>query len=767
MLFGCCGPTALGQTVRSTVRLLDSLTQQPITGATLRISPLNKSYITDSSGFARFNHSTGIALIQSSHIGYKSVAQSFTIHSDTTFTIALSRRVRVLDEVMVSATTFRDRVTDTRMSTAEITARQLETIPALLGEKDVVKALLLTPGVKTQTEGSTAIYVRGGGPDQNLFLLNGKPLYFTSHLFGLLTPYNPDVLSRATLSKGGFPAWYGGRLSSVVDVGTRSASFQKTELSASVGLLAARAVVGVPLVKDKLSLLVAGRRSFLDALLVAAPDAPIPGFSFYDADTKLSYRPRPNQSLSLFLHSDQDAIRYRQAGEAGNFRTDFRWQNRLGGLDWLWSINEKTNLQADAGFSAYRMRILSENTSGGHSLKSNFLTSLNDFSFGIRLNRHTPKVAHTWGIQYAKQHFDPGSLTYQIDTLRVRLPNRQSMPAQSLSAYYQSEFSLTSSLRVSVGARLNAYHTPERTYYSPEPRLTLTKQVAPAASLKLAYSRMQQPLHLLSNPGLGFPLDLWFPASENIAPATSQQVALGYFKQFSYAKNDLLLTLETYYKHSRSIVSYRDGYSSNDVVQFSQLENPSFATLVTVGQGRSWGIETLLEKKGKTLSGWLGYTLAWTQQQFPDLNKGAWFYPRYDRRHDISLTLSYLLNSRWRLNVNWVYGTGQAITLPVLGYQVPKQDFINPVLPASSQLLYTQGDRNAYRMRPYHRLDISLQRTYKSRWGESTLEFGLYNTYNRRNPFLYQLATKNGEPRVQSVSLLPVLPAISYKINLR
>ncbi len=755
------------QEIRVELRISDSLTKQPLSEVTVRLPSNQRPHFTGKDGTIRFKNEMGELKIRLTHTDYNSFEQEFFLLRDTLLTVMLTRQARLLAEVVVKGTGYTERVNSVQMGTQELTHQQLQDLPSMLGEKDIVKALMLTPGVKTLAEGSSAMYVRGGSSDQNLLLLNGASLYFSSHLLGLLTPYNPDILQRAVLTKGGFPAWYGGRLSSVLDVSTRTASLQKTELSASIGFLAARLMVGVPVVKDKVSLLVAARHSFLHLLLLPNPDAPIPNFSFYDLDSKLLFKLRKNQQLTVFGHLDQDALRYNQNNLTTESKTDFRWRNNLSGVQWQYAPNPQTDLQTEVGYSAYQMRVNVETKDQDFIQRTNFKTGLTDYYLKASVNRRTARAEHVWGIHYNLQFFNPGRLTFQLDTARSSLSGGRELTNHFVALFWQSTFPLTPRMSISLGARLSLFANPERVFFSPEPRLTLTRQLTESSSLKLSYSRMQQPIHLLSNPGIGIPLDLLFPASLGIAPATAQQVSVGFFKRFNVGGSPFLFSSEAYYKKFRNIISYKDGVGSTDVIQFGFAETPSFTDLVTVGRGRAYGLEVMLEKQGKYLSGWLGYTLARSEQQFSDLNRGRWFFPNFDRRHDISLTLTYRLSTRWTLSTNWVYGTGQAVTLPILAYQTPELTFSRAFSPPANQLLYTQSDRNAFRMIPYHRLDISAQHHKKHRRWDSTFEFGLYNAYNRRNPFFYQLALQNGAPRLQSVSLFPVLPAVSYTIKIR
>ncbi|MDF7818497.1 TonB-dependent receptor plug domain-containing protein [Runella sp. MFBS21] len=758
-----CSLWGYTQGIPITIFVSDSITQQALPKVGVAINTPKPTHFTNEKGQLIITTKPGNQRIRITHADYIPWTGTYTMWFDTVLTVKLVSKAPILDEVIIRAD-LQEKLNNPGTGLQQITHNQLEKVPALLGEKDIVKALQLTPGVKAQTEGSSAMYVRGGSADQNLFLLNGTPLYYTSHLFGLLTPYNPDILAKASLYKGDFPAWYGGRLSSVLDVSTRSAHMQTPEREASIGLLSARALIGQPIIKNKLSLLMAGRRSFLDALLLPNPESPTPRFGFYDVDSKLSFHPNSTHHFDAFLHIDQDFWKYHQNLTGMTSRTDFQWQNRLGGLSWNYHMDANTSLQAEASVSVYRMRVNSEKKGADFTQIRDFRTGLTDYSLKMTVQHQTSSIYHQFGIHYTLQKFNPGTLVYQLDSTKG-FSNRPLATTFLLSVFDQGTLTLTPHLKLNAGLRLSLFKNADHTYFSPEPRLSLHQQFSSSSSMKLSFSRMQQPLHLLSNPSIGVPLDLWLPATNGIAPAIANQVSLGYFKQINIPKNPLTISLETYYKDLRHVVSYQDGHSSTDIIQFGQYTNPSVTDFLTVGKGRAYGLEVFIEKKGKRFSGWMGYTLAWTQQKFSDLNQNRWFYPTYDRRHDISISLSYQLTPKWRVNTNWVYGTGQPVTLPVLYYDVPNFNFTSPSLPNSTQLMFTQGERNAYRMLPYHRLDLSLQRTKTHRWGQSTFEIGIYNVYNRRNPFFYQLSSSGGKPTLQSVALFPLLPSFSYSLK--
>ncbi len=767
LFVGHCGLAQSGTSYVS-VYVEDSLTNLPVELMTVRYVGLRKTLSTNSAGRTKpVSIETPTTLtLRCQHINYLTKTFQVTVLSDTTLTIQVRPYQKLLNEVVVRARGDQTDVADPTMSAVRLTARQINNIPSMVGERDLVKALLLLPGVKTETEGSSSFNVRGGGSDQNLLLLNKIPLYSANHLFGLLSSFNTDIVRDVSLIKGAFPAQYGGRLSSVLDVTTQEGDYEHMQLRASASLIASRASIELPLIRQKLSLLVAGRRTYLDALFPSHPtnDNPSLSLSFYDLNARLGWRINERNKLSAFVYADKDRIRTTQTGASAN-DTDLAWRNQLVSLQWDRAITGRRSITSQVYLSDYDMGFKVLEQTGTKDKIQQFGTSIRDLSWRTAYEFPQKWGTSQVGLQYTRRFFQPNQFRFQsiddnVDVAYAATRNQ----IDEIALYTDNQLELSSQWQAALGFRGVYYAGGEQPYFSPEPRLSMAYRVSEDASIKLSFARMQQTIHQLSNPGLGIPIDLWVPANRRVAPQTAHQIALGYVR--AVPKAGLFFSGEVYYKQMQGIISYLDGKSSSDVATLSPSQE--WEKVVTTGRGWAWGAELLAEKKQGDLTGWVGYTLAYVRQQFDALNHGQPFYPRYDKRHELSVVANYKLSSRWRVNASWVFSTGQPITLPVQAYSVPGFTLVDTQIPTRTNgLIYVQGDRNAFRMIPFHRLNVAIQSVKPHRWGQSTFEVGLYNAYNRRNPYYYFLGINPDTNTVQlkSMSLFPLLPGISYSVQ--
>lgn len=753
------------------VLVLDSLTKQPVELAYVRIINPKKQFNTRQDGLTKsfIIEASSSLNIEVKHLNFYRFSNQYILKNDTTITIFLRPHYQILNEVIVTNNREIESVTNNKMSVVKLTPKQIENIPSLAGEKDIIKALALTPGVKTETEGSSSFNVRGGGADQNLLLLNNVTLYSSNHLFGLLSSFNTDIVKEVSLLKGAFPAQYGGRLSSVLAVTTREGDFKHFQVKGTIGLITSRLMLDGPIIKDKLSFIISARRTYIDLLFPATPNAknPTPIFDFYDINAKIAWKPNKRNKLSLFLYSDRDRI-YSLADQDSVHIQDFRlaWRNNIVSLNWEKYINQKYNLISQWSLSDYQMNIFSRKVLDKEDITNDFQTSIKDYTWKFVIDKHADMREMKLGFNYTFRQFNPGYLTFYSAPEKLSLDySLAKSNISELSLFTENQLKFGTRWNTNLGFRFTGYQGGDKIYLSPEPRLVFGYQISDISSFKGSYTRMQQAVHLLSNPGLGIPIDLWIPANNQIAPQVSNQVTMGYFSVHRLGKSTLNFSAETYYKDMSGIITYRDGKSSSDIVNYS--DNNQWQTLVTTGKGKAYGLELFLEKRNGRLTGWAAYTLSWVKQQFNEINGGNEFYPRFDRRHDFSLVLSYKINSKWSVNGSWTYATGQAITLPLQAYKEPFFSFINTSIPInSSTIIYSQGERNAFRMIPFHRLNLSLQRTSTHKWGQGKLELGLYNAYDRKNPYYYFLDANNGKVTLKSMSIFPVLPSVSYSFTI-
>jgi hypothetical protein len=722
-----------------------------------------------------------------SFVGYEKRQFRIGALAGTELSVELAA-VNQLNEVLVKERRQDEKVSESvQMSQIEIPISQIKKVPAFLGEKDVIRVLQLMPGVQKGTEGQTGLYVRGGGPDQNLIILDDAVVYNASHLFGFFSVFNSDALKSVELTKGGFPARYGGRLSSVVEMNMKEGSKEKLHGEGGIGLISSRLTLEGPLANKKSSFLISARRTYIDVL--AAPliaqqqsgyDSKVkPGYFFYDLNAKVNYDFGPKNKVYLSGYFGRDKFNIREKSSGSENRSGLNWGNATGTLRWNHLINQKLFVNTSLIYSHFNFNIFSydkeENIGKEPDVFSlNYNSLIRDYSLKTDFDFY-PNTKHAvkFGMQATTHRFVPSALAVAGEFSDKGI-DLQAKPINSLEGgvYGEDTWQPFEKLKVNAGFRLSLFQTPAKTYIRPEPRLSAALKLAKDFSVKASYARMNQYVHMLSNTGLGLPTDLWVPTTNKIAPQQSSQVAFGFAKDLE--NRGLALTLEGYYKHMNNIISYKEGSSfiSLDGENANEL---NWEDNVTAGKGWSYGAEFMVQKKTGRLSGWVGYTLSWTQWKFPELNFGETFYPRYDRRHDLSIVGIYELSKRIALSATWVYGTGNALTLPVAKFTTFRNTYLPDGLnyygnPRSNTTEY--GKKNAFRAEPYHRMDVAIQFHKVKKRHERTWEFGLYNAYNRKNPFFYNIDnkedTKNPGQRINvlsRISLFPVLPSFSYNFK--
>ncbi|WP_420149096.1 TonB-dependent receptor [Spirosoma sp.] len=728
-----------------------------------------------------------------SFVGYEPIQRTIGLRRNTTLNVLLTPG-RVLTEVNVKASRTEEKVSESpQMSSIDVPVSQIKKIPAFLGEKDVLKVLQLMPGVQKGSEGQTGIYVRGGGPDQNLIILDEATVYNANHLFGFFSVFNGDALKSVELTKGGFPARYGGRLSSVIELNMKDGNKEELHGEGGIGLIASRLTLEGPFTKNKKgSFLVSGRRTYLDViaapLISAQSDGQTKaGYYFYDFNAKANYDFGPNNRIYLSGYFGRDRF---YANEKGN-GTDvgIGWGNATGTLRWNHLFNQKLFSNLSLIYSNYEFRILAdERTADTLNTSLRYTSGIRDLSAKLDFDYYvSPQHSLRFGTQAIFHRFTPSALVVQNRSIDEFRSDVQAINAVEAGIYAEDTWRPNERWRINGGLRLSLFTQNSSSYVRPEPRLSASYQLRPGMSVKASYATMNQYIHLLSNTGIGLPTDLWVPTTERIAPQQSRQVAVGLAKDFAdnfVLGNGFALTVEGYYKTMQNIINYKEGASFLLIDDPTSTEQVRWEDNVTAGRGWSYGAEVLLQRKTGRLSGWLGYTLSWTQWQFPDLNAGKPFFPRYDRRHDVSLVGIYELSKRITLSGTWVYGTGNALTVPVANYRAFRhspgiQTVYNNNVPSIIAPLFDYGptvsdysqQKNSFRAEAYHRFDIAIQFHKRKKHHERTWEFSLYNAYNRRNPFFYQLESVNqgqGQPSRTALfrySVFPVVPSFSYNFK--
>ncbi len=767
--------------------LKDALSGEVLPGANVYDYKSGKGTSTNNYGFYSLTLPQDSVRLVFSYVGYASVPQNFYLSANTVISHNL-QPVTELNEVVVTAEKTQKIHETTQMSTIEIPIAQIKALPALLGEVDVLKVIQLLPGVQSGSEGSAGIYVRGGSPDQNLILLDGTPLYYVNHLGGFFSVFNADAISNVSLMKGGYPARYGGRLSSVIDIRMREGNMKKLHGQGAIGLVATRLSLEGPIIKDRTSFIFSARRTFLDLIMrpvskMASDNQGSFGYYFYDLNGKINHIISPKDRLYLSFYSGDDRSitrireKYQTSSNVENEslgRFKLAWGNVLTSLRWNHVFNEKLFGNFTANYTRYRLLIESRQETKTHNADGT-TTQSSLFGYNSGIEDYNAKADMEWypspghsvrfGGNAIRHTFRPG-----ITAIRSSDTDAQSsdttfgasnIGAVETAAYLEDDWEIAKHLKANFGLHFSTFFVNGKQYSSLQPRIAARYLFPKDYSLKASYATMQQYIHLLTNSDAGLPTDLWVPATGLVKPQWSQQWVLGAAK--SFADNVYEASVETYYKDMRGLIEYKEGTSFfGNTADWQQ-------SVETGGRGTSYGLELLLQKKTGRLNGWVGYTWSRTYRQFENLNFGREYPFKYDRRHDTGIAATYRINDRISISGDWVYGTGNATTLGVARYPVIADRPANN-WPGSREWQYfnqahVYEGRNGFRMRAYHRLDLGISFTKQKRWGERTWNLGLYNAYNRQNPYFYFLDYDKGRRRLKQFSLFPVIPSFSYNFK--
>ncbi len=705
-----------------------------------------------------------------SFIGYKAFQKEIQLNGDLSLNIDLSPTI-TLQEVVITDKKADELVQSSQMSVVEMPMQKVKQLPVFMGEPDVMKSLQLLPGVQSGQEGASGIYVRGGGADQNLILLDGVPVYNTDHLFGFFSVFNPDAIASTKLIKGGFPARYGGRLSSVVDIRMKEGNLKKYHGDVSIGLISSKLSVEGPIVKDKTGFLVSARRTYLDVLArpfirsFSGEDANA-GYYFYDVNAKVHHKFGDKDKLFLSVYTGRDKAYakseedYTENGSSydNKSKSQLFWGNLTSSLRWNHVFSPHVFANTTLIFSDYRFVVSSKyegkvNNTLKDAYESKFTSGIQDIGGKIDFDlnwfqNHAIKA----GGNYLYHTFKPGVSTYSMEDSgesRHQKIGNNNIYANEYSLYIEDNWKYGRFL-TNFGLHYSGLVLKKKFYHSLQPRLSTRFLLNEKISIKLAYARMQQYLHLLTNSTIGLPTDLWMPCTENIPPQLSDQIALG----ATWNINNMFdLNVETFYKKMDNLIAYKQGASFFDI-------SDNWEDKLEVGKGQAYGIEFHLRKNYGKLSGWIGYTLSWAWREFDNLNFGKPYPYKYDRRHDISIALTYKKSEKVDFGMTWVYGTGNAMTLGLARYR----EFDGK----QSYGMWYDGieyydSKNAYRAPAYHRLDISANFHKQKKRGKRTWSIGLYNAYNRQNPFyLYFGRDEYNKRQLKQISLFPLIPFIRY-----
>lgn len=750
------------QRVTLSGRITNAETGEDLIGATVYVKEIKRGTASNTYGFYSLSFDEGQYTFVFSYLGFKSEEIAFDVNESQAYNVALIPVDEQLDEVVVRTEAVNQNITSTEMGTVKLDPAIVKSIPVIFGEQDILKTIQLMPGVNSAGEGSSGFIVRGGQADQNLVLLDNAPVFNPSHLLGFFSVFNSDAINSAKLYKGGVPAQYGGRASSVLDVNMREGNSERFAASGGIGLISSRITLEGPLMKNGSSFLISGRRTYADLFLLFSKDETLreSKLYFYDLNLKAHIEMGSRDRIYLSGYLGRDALKTTMFG--------FDWGNKVATVRYthvfssklfsntsliLNDYNYKTNADFDFSFDLSAGIV-------GRTLKQKFTwyaNADNTLNFGVEANDYL---------------FKPGDLetvSLQNEPTVINVPEKR---GTEMALYLSNEQLVVEKLLINYGLRVshffrygqgNDYRFDTEgnvldslsyqkgdvydRYLNWEPRLSATYIFNDHTSIKVGFNRMAQYIHLLQNASAGTPVDFWTPSSVNIKPQVADQLSFGFFRNFN--EHSYRFSVETYCKNMQNQIDYKTGASLllNDRVEAELL----------YGQGHAYGVELLLEKQQGKLTGWLSYTLSRSERRIEGINNGSWYPSRQDRLHDVSVVAMYKWSPRWTLSANWVYNTGTAVTLPAGKYYID----------GTIANLYTE--RNGYRMPDYHRLDLGATWLLsKSKARHSELSFSVYNAYARKNPYSYVFEQDRDNPeqvKTTMIYLFSAIPSISWNFK--
>lgn len=758
----------------------DSETGEALIGARVYVSALKTGAITNVYGFYSLTIPEGSHEILYSFVGFDPIKKGVILDENISLNINLSEG-NTLDAVTVTGE--KKQHESTEIGTINLNMNKVKSLPVLLGEVDIIKTAQLLPGIQSGSEGSSGIYVRGGGPDQNLILLDGVPIYNANHLFGFFSVFNADAINSVKIVKGGFPARYGGRISSVIDIRMNEGDMKKIHGEGSVGIISSKLMLNGPIFKDKTSFMVSARRTYID--LLAKPFIALAnkqfeedgfkttgGYYFYDVNAKINHIINDKNRIyfSAYLGDDKFYVdgeyRYNDGSTTynGTDKGGLTWGNKIMALRWNHQFGPKLFLNTTLNYSNYKFttgfgsKVWEEGKEDqpNEDFSFEYLSGITDW--GGRMDFfYYPNPDHkvNFGIGETYHTFNPGVNQFQFSSGGTSLDTTfgsNKTYAHEFYGFVEDDFKISNRLSANLGVHFSNLYVREKLYNALQPRAAFNYKLNEKSSVKLSYSRTAQFLHLLSNTSIGLPTDLWVPATDSIPPQYGHQISTGYFRELP---KGFRVSTEAYYKTMENLIEYKEGASFFNT-------DKDWEQLVEVGKGWSYGAEFLLEKRTGKTTGWIGYTLSWTNRQFENLNDGKIYPYRYDRRHDISVAITHKFSDRVDVGLVWVYGTGNAVSLALQKYNGLNDGSF------STSVIEHIGEKNDYRMPAYHRLDVGVNVHKDHKWGKSTWSFGVYNAYNRRNPFYLDFGYIKNNPDkyvLKQISLFPIIPSVSYSFK--
>lgn len=752
----------------------DAQNGEELIGVSVYIAQVKAGTVTNAYGFYSITLPKGTYDIQYSYLGYSVQSSTIALDHDVANNIELAPEATLIDEVVISEKRVDENVVSLQMSKNTLDMNRVRKLPALFGEVDIIKNIQMLPGVITAGEGTSSFYVRGGSADQNLILIDEAPIYDPSHLFGLFSVFNADVIKDSELYKGGIPARFGGRLSSILEVRTKDGNNKKVGVSGGIGTMASRLMVEGPLKKDQSSFIISARRSYVDLFLRAANQDNL--VTFYDINAKVNWKHNNNNRFYLAFYAGRDNF------DIGN-DFGFAWGNKTATFRWNHLFNQRLFSNTSVIASNFDYKLELKDPVQGFSWKSSLqeLSVKYDLSYFIDTNNEL-----TFGYHITGRRFSPGKIAPNTDGSIFEQVELQHMYALDHAFYISNQQRLSEKITLDYGVRLSIfqnigtsdlYHYEDprdnininrtdtvhydaweniKTYINVEPRVAIRYMVGEGQSIKLSYNRMVQNTHLIAAGTVPVPFNTWNPSGYYLKPQLADQVAAGYFKNFK--DNMFEFATEVYYKDIKHVTDFAD----NAEIFFNQDLSTEFR------QGKAWsyGVEFMLTKKEGKLTGSAGYTLSKALRKVPGVNLDRTFVANYDRRHVFNIQAAYDMNAKWTFGANFTYSTGRPTTLPTGKYEY--QNYNPDII----------TERNGYRLPAFHRLDLSATLTPRKNAGRKwhgQWVFSVYNAYNRKNPFtIYTRTTKNSDGDVigdgktkeaRMIYLFPILPSVTYNFK--
>ncbi len=757
----------LAQNITISGYVKDAVSTENLINATVRIQGTNNAVFTNEYGYYTLNiKQTDTITISASYLGYMTENKIVIAVDNKNINFNLIEN-NSIDSIVISAVKTIDKTKE--IGTHTLYLNQLKMLPSLGGEKDILKAIQMLPGIQSGNEGSNGIFVRGGGIDENLILLDDVPLYNVNHLGGFVSVFNPDAINSVKIIKGGFPAKYGGRLSSIVDVRMLEGNQNKLTGNFSISPITSNFSINGPLKKQKTTFMLSARAFYLGAFMRTFTFLSLEGYSigynFYDVNSKIShsFNEKNKIFISFYKGNDRAIMKLNDFMYSNNSDAEIKtnWGNTLVAFKWYKILTSKLFLNTTIAHTKYYYQniIDYQNKEDTTIFKVYLNTSVKDFLLKSDLQY---SVSNNFKINFG---FNTKFLIFQPLYLHILYKNdkynidtsykNNEITAIDNSIYFESEFSLLKIFSFNLGFRVTDYFADYKHFYFIEPRLIFIINTSHNSAIKSSYAETQQNIHLITSSSLSMPMDIWAASNQDLPPSFSKQFSSGFYSNFLNQKFEF--SIEAYFKTSNNLVSFKEGATYLSVI------GDWTDKLETNGYGKSYGIELLLEKKqGKTI-GWISYTLSKTTRKFENINFGNEFLFKYDRRHNLNIVVTHKYSKKINFSACWIYGTGYPYTLPVARYDIDDEIYNDTWL--SSDQIVVFANQNEYRMRDYHRLDFAINFIKERKKSTGIWSISIYNVYNRKNAYSYFLKKNNGQWNIYQQSLFPIIPSISYSLK--